>query len=221
MYGRHRARAEELRERHPHAAEVLTLYLALAEVWEAGGGLPGVVRATVAHGPAPLARAVLATDPPPAVRDYLARAARRGPPGTVLEGASARCPGCGGLPQLSFRTASEDPLVSGRRMLQCADCSAGWGFSAGGCPSCEDPRRVVYGEARRGPRVGRHAPDETTLFPHVRVEGCENCRRYLIDIDLGRDPRAVPEVDELAALPLGLYAAERGLTKITPNLMGF
>jgi hypothetical protein len=31
----------------------------------------------------------------------------------------------------------------------------------------------------------------------------------------------VPEVDELAALPLDLYAAGCGLSKITPNLMGF
>jgi hypothetical protein len=27
-------------------------------------------------------------------------------------------------------------------------------------------------------------------------------------------------VDELAALPLDLYAADQGLVKITPNLMG-
>jgi FdhE protein len=59
------------------------------------------------------------------------------------------------------------------------------------------------------------------MFPHLRIEGCESCKRYLIDIDLGRDARAVPEVDELAALPLDLYASERGLTKITANLMGF
>jgi hypothetical protein len=31
----------------------------------------------------------------------------------------------------------------------------------------------------------------------------------------------VAEVDELIALPLDLFAAEHGLTKITPNLMGF
>ena len=36
-----------------------------------------------------------------------------------------------------------------------------------------------------------------------------------------RDPRAVPEVDELVALPLDLHAADQGLTKVTPNLMGF
>jgi FdhE protein len=57
--------------------------------------------------------------------------------------------------------------------------------------------------------------------PHLRIEGCESCKRYLIDVDLGRDARATPEVDELAALPLDLFAAERGLTKVTPNLMGF
>ena len=38
---------------------------------------------------------------------------------------------------------------------------------------------------------------------------------------MGRDARSVPEVDEMVALPLDLYAAERGLCKITPNLMGF
>jgi len=28
-------------------------------------------------------------------------------------------------------------------------------------------------------------------------------------------------VDELVAMPLDLYAADQGLSKITPNLMGF
>jgi hypothetical protein len=59
------------------------------------------------------------------------------------------------------------------------------------------------------------------VFPHLRVEACASCQRYLLDVDLGRDARAVPEVDELAALPLDLYAAEHGLVKVTPNLMGF
>ena len=59
------------------------------------------------------------------------------------------------------------------------------------------------------------------LFPHLRIDACAACQRYLIDVDLGRDARAVPEVDELAAIPLALYAADQGLTKITPNLMGF
>jgi FdhE protein len=67
---------------------------------------------------------------------------------------------------------------------------------------------------------GTPAPADAT-FPHVRIEACASCQRYLIDVDLGLDPGSVPEVDELAALPLDLYAAERGLSKITPNVMGF
>ena len=72
----------------------------------------------------------------------------------------------------------------------------------------------------RGDPAALARPDGP-MFPHVRIEGCHSCRRYLIDVDVGRDARAVPEVDELAALPLDLHAAELGLTKITPNLMGF
>jgi formate dehydrogenase maturation protein FdhE len=40
-------------------------------------------------------------------------------------------------------------------------------------------------------------------------------------IDLTRDRRAVPVVDEIAAIPLDFFAKERGLQKIVPNLMGF
>jgi formate dehydrogenase maturation protein FdhE len=38
---------------------------------------------------------------------------------------------------------------------------------------------------------------------------------------LGRDRRAVAQVDEIAAIPLDLYAKERGLRKVVPNIMGF
>jgi FdhE protein len=68
--------------------------------------------------------------------------------------------------------------------------------------------------------AGPTAADAPT-FPHLRIDACASCEQYLLDVDLSRDARAVPEVDELAALPLDLYAAERGLSKITPNLMGF
>jgi formate dehydrogenase maturation protein FdhE len=140
---------------------------------------------------------------------------------------AGRCPSCGGRPQLSYRSDAGDRLVSGRRRLLCAQCGKSWSFSSTTCAFCGEiagTKRTVYSEQRARPEVGRGdgAGDVAgAMFPHLRVEGCANCERYLIDIDLGRDPRAVPEVDELAALPLDLYAAERGLTKITPNLMGF
>ncbi|MGI5282384.1 formate dehydrogenase accessory protein FdhE [Nonomuraea polychroma] len=307
MFARDRARAGELRERYPHAAEVFGLYLALVEAWESVGDrvpsdgavewahvhvLPRVIEATAAHGPPLLAAAVriavgnglLAPDaragPPAAangplgtaassggsplgtardsaggllaawlageelapVERYLARATMRVVPlatPPVREAAGAgpvqgdprpepgRCPACGGAPQLSYRTAGDDPLVSGRRMLHCARCAHEWSFSATTCPQCgETGKRTVHAEAaeeppRQEPRVGRGSAADDALFPHLRAESCETCRGYLIDVDLGRDPRAVPHVDELAAIPIDLHMADHGYIKITPNLMGF
>jgi hypothetical protein len=270
-----RRRAEALRARHPFAAEVLTLYVALLDVWEeawdaareerpepgalpgwaAGRVLPRVVEATATAGPEPLAGAArglleegagseplaawLAGDELAPVERYLARATLRGPLQALDAGAACardpsprdgrHCPRCGGLPQLSFRAHSHDGLVSEHRHLACARCGAGWSYSGGACASCGETkgaRRTIYAERREWLVVGRGdtaAPAQAggPMFPHVRIEGCQSCRRYLIDVDMGRDARAVPEVDELAALPLDLHAAELGLSKITPNLMGF
>jgi FdhE protein len=264
-----RRRAESLRARHAYATEVLTLYLALLDVWEESWAaarteqpeslpdwaarrvLPRVVAATAAHGPKPLAdtltragraeagaaedllAAWLAGAELVPVERYLARTSLRGPLKTVDADVACagdrsprggrRCPRCGGPPQLSFRTDSGDQLVSGRRRLLCARCGESWGFTANTCASCGETagaRRTVYSEQREGPEVGRGNGGDAT-FPHLRVEACASCSRYLIDVDLGRDPRAVPEVDELTALPLDLYAAEHGFSKITPNVMGF
>jgi FdhE protein len=184
----------------------------------------------------------------PPVERYLARAALwaplvalRAPAGAEAGAAAAaagaacaddpsprggpRCPCCGGPPQLSFRSDAADPLVSGRRHLACARCGQHWSFSSSACPSCGETtgsKRTVYAERRDAPVVGRDEEGaQAATFPHLRIDACASCQRYLIDVDLGRDPRAVPEVDELAALPLDLYATEHGLSKITPNLMGF
>jgi hypothetical protein len=264
-----RRRAETLRERHDFAAEPLTLYLGLIDVWEesweaaradppvelaswaAERVLPQVVAVTSRSGPAGLRDAVneafsapneafiallaawLAGEELVPVERYLTRATLCGPLATVDAGAACaadpaprgdrRCPRCGGPPQLSIRSDTGDSLVSGYRKLQCARCATSWSFSGSTCAYCgetEGARRTVYAERREGPRVGRGENGHAT-FPHIRVEACAGCRRYLIDIDLGRDPRAVPEVDELTALPLDLHAAEQGFSKITPNLMGW
>ena len=265
-----RRRAEALRERHGFAAEVLTLYLALVDVWErarvdasapdelagwaAAQVLPDVLDATARAGPKPLVDALgpnpagdldaatsmltawLAGEELVPVERYLARASLRGPLTALDAGAACaadpsprggrRCPRCGGAPQYSSHADAGDHLVTGQRRLHCARCGHGWGYTGNACAYCgeaEGGRRTIHGERRDGPRVGRGEPAATAgvMFPHLRLESCASCRRYLIDVDLGRDPLAVPEVDELAALPLDLYAAERGLTKITPNLMGF
>ena len=91
----HRRRAEVLRERHPFAAEVLTVYLALLDVWEDGWDVaredrpeprhlvrwsaermaPRVVKATEAVGPEPLGAAAGQAVPAVGVR---------GPPAGLL-----------------------------------------------------------------------------------------------------------------------------------------
>jgi FdhE protein len=56
--------------------------------------------------------------------------------------------------------------------------------------------------------------------PHLRVDACRSCRSYLVHVDLRRDREAVPEVDELAAVPLDLHVQDQGLRKIIPNVFG-
>jgi hypothetical protein len=137
-----------------------------------------------------------------------------------------RCPCCGGLAQLSWLAAAGESLASGPRNLLCARCATSWSCSRSVCPACGETKKrrlSIYAERWDGPVPGNAKLDreERPVFPHLRIAGCSTCRRYLIEVDMARDARAVPEVDELAALPLDLYAADQGLTKLTPNLMGF
>jgi FdhE protein len=144
--------------------------------------------------------------------------------------AGVGCPCCGGRPQLSYLASSGESLVSGRRSLLCARCGSSWSCSRSTCPACgesDEGRLVVHAEAWDGPVSGNGNGKGDgdgagePVFPQLRIAGCASCHRYLIEIDMQRDARAVPEVDELAAVPLDLYAADQGLTKVTPNLMGF
>jgi formate dehydrogenase maturation protein FdhE len=192
-----------------------------------------VADATVAAGPPSLAAAVtdrlreadpagfvsrwVAGESQEPVEQYLARAAA----GPVLEalgpvaGAACRpstsdirCPRCGGLPQVSYFPESGEALVSSPRMLLCGRCGESWVYQRMTCAGCGEQagaRLPIFADADR--------------LPHVRADACETCRCYLITVDLRRDPEAVPVVDELVALPLDLYAQERGFAKITPNVM--
>ena len=147
------------------------------------------------------------------------------------------CPSCGGPPQLSYFAVANEDLAAGGRFLVCARCHASWGYARMTCPGCgEDSssRLPIFSEegttsGERGSLVrglqgqlGENIrPENEALFPHVRIEACESCHRYLLNIDLASDPAGVPLVDEMAALPLDIYAKEKGLSKITPNLLGF
>ena len=147
------------------------------------------------------------------------------------------CPFCGGAPQLSYFAVAGEDLAAGGRFLSCARCHASWGYprmTCAGCGESSTSRLPIFseegttsgerGSVVRGLPVGPNGSNGSApkaIFPHVRIEACETCRRYLLNVDLAADPAAVPVVDELDALPLDLYARERGFSKITPNLMGF
>jgi hypothetical protein len=184
----------------------------------------------------------IAGESQPAVDEYLARASL----GPVLEALgpeagsacagprdARHCPECGGPPQLSYFASGPEDLATGRRYLVCARCHAGWGYPRMTCAGCGEEsssKLPIFSEegtasGERGSVVrglsGAMAAPPTAVFPHMRIEACETCRRYLLNVDLACDPQAVAVVDELAAVPLDLYARERGFTKITTNLMGF
>jgi formate dehydrogenase maturation protein FdhE len=176
------------------------------------------------------------------VERYLARAALT----PVLEAAGPdlrsvctgprdgfHCPDCGGPPQVSFFERSPDDLATGPRYLLCARCGRTWGYARMRCAACgvdAGAKLNIFSEhgttsGERGSVVrglaGPNAARSDAVFPHMRVEACESCRRYLLSVDLATDFLAVPTVDEMAAIPLDLFARERGYAKITPNLVGF
>jgi formate dehydrogenase maturation protein FdhE len=128
-----------------------------------------------------------------------------------LQPSQARfCPACGGAPQVSVFVDSGEALVTGQRRLICARCANEWVYPRMTCVACgetEGSRLVVLADAEQ--------------LPHLRVDACERCKRYIVSVDARLEGRAVPLVDEIAALPLDMAAVERGFTKVTPNLMGF
>ncbi len=194
--------------------------------------------------PAEIIRGWLAGEEQSPVDRYLARAST----GPVLEalgqaaGAACagprdrrHCPTCGGPPQVSYSAPSAEALVTAPRYLVCARCSTGWPYLRMTCAACgegESSHLTIYAEegtaeAQATGHVVRglgQAPQEGTgegpRFPHMRIEACTTCSKYLLSVDLTRDPRAVPVVDDLAAVPLDLFAADRGFAKVMPNLMG-
>jgi formate dehydrogenase maturation protein FdhE len=201
-----------------YAAERVMREVAEATINAGPSALADAVQDRLRDGsPAELVSRWLAGERQDAVDEYLARAASApvlealGPAAAQAcpgERAPRTCPRCGGLPQLSYLTDAGETLVSGPRMLACCRCGESWAYQRMTCAAC-------------GAETTGKLPifADTERFPHLRADGCETCKRYLITIDLRKEPEAVPVVDELVALPLDLYVKERGFTKIVPNLM--
>jgi formate dehydrogenase maturation protein FdhE len=115
------------------------------------------------------------------------------------------CPYCGSPPLVGVLRQEGD---GAKRSLLCSFCRIEWDYLRIACPACEESREqklCVY---------------TTPAFECVRVEACDTCRAYIETVDLTRNGLAVPEVDELAAIPLALWADERGYKKVARNIIG-
>jgi hypothetical protein len=124
---------------------------------------------------------------------------------TIVDGAPSTCPLCGGKPFVGVLRSEGD---GAKKSLICMLCAHEWGFRRVYCPAC--------GEEREPQMAFYSAPE----IAHVRVDVCDTCHTYLKSIDLTKTGLAVPVVDELATIPLDLWAREHGYEKLQINLLG-
>lgn len=115
------------------------------------------------------------------------------------------CPICGARPLLSVLRPEGD---GGKRFLLCSFCCREWEFRRILCPTCGEES-----EAKLPVYVAEQ-------LPHIRVEACDTCKFFLTGVDLTKDGHAIPIVDDLAAIPLTLWAHEHGYSRLQPNLLG-
>ncbi len=119
--------------------------------------------------------------------------------------AYALCPFCHRKPGFGVLRQMGD---GGARSMVCSFCLAEWEFRRIVCPGCaeENEKKLAVFSA--------------TEFDYIRVECCDVCKTYIKTVDLTKDGRAEPLVDELASAPLDLWAREHGYAKLQNNLLG-
>jgi formate dehydrogenase accessory protein FdhE len=117
----------------------------------------------------------------------------------------ALCPFCNRKPALGVLRQMGD---GGARSMICSFCLAEWEFRRIVCPGCgeeSDKSLAVF---------------TASDFDYIRVECCDVCKTYIKTVDLTKNGRAEPLVDELASAPLDLWAREHGYAKLQNNLFG-
>jgi formate dehydrogenase accessory protein FdhE len=152
-------------------------------------------------------------EPPSSPRQFLALAFLqpyaelvRSRAGLQLDGYTrSLCPFCDRRPAFGVLRQQGD---GARRNLLCGFCLCEWEFRRIVCPACgeEDQTKLpIYTAAQ---------------FSHMRVECCDACHTYIKSTDLTKNGLADPLVDELASVPLDLWAQEHDYGKLCPNLLG-
>jgi FdhE protein len=125
--------------------------------------------------------------------------------GFAEKAASAVCPFCSRKPVVGVLRPEGD---GAKRSLICSMCATEWPFGRILCPACGEES------------VEKLAIYTADQFGHVRVEACDTCGCYIKTIDLTKNGRAVPIVDELATIPLNLWAREHRYVKVQANILG-
>ena len=115
------------------------------------------------------------------------------------------CPFCGSKPQLAVLRPEGD---GAKRFLMCSLCGTEWFFRRVLCPNCAEANKE---------KLPIYTAQE---FDYVRLDACDTCRTYIKSIDLSKNGKAVPVVDELATVSLNLWAEENNYQKFQPNLFG-
>lgn len=123
----------------------------------------------------------------------------------IVDGTPSTCPLCGGKPIVGVLRSEGD---GAKKSLVCMLCAHEWAFRRIYCPACGEERE---------PQMAYYSAPE---IAHVRVDVCDTCHTYLKSIDLTKTGRAVAVVDELASIPLDLWACEHGYEKLQTNLLG-
>jgi len=114
------------------------------------------------------------------------------------------CPFCKRKPGMGvLRPLGE----GGQRLLMCSFCLAEWDYRRILCPGCgeEDPAKLPVYSAEE--------------LRHVRVEACDSCKCYIKTVDFTRSALGEPVVDEIASVPLDLWAQQHGYSKLQVNLL--
>jgi len=122
-----------------------------------------------------------------------------------LDGTPSLCPLCGGKPVVGVLRGEGN---GAKKSLICMLCAHEWNFRRIYCPACGEERE---------PQMAFYSASE---IAHVRVDVCDTCHTYLKTVDLTKTGLALPVVDELATIPLDLWANEHGYHKLQINLLG-
>jgi formate dehydrogenase accessory protein FdhE len=123
----------------------------------------------------------------------------------IVNGTPSTCPLCGSKPIVGVLRSEGD---GAKKSLICMLCAHEWNFRRIYCPACGEERE---------PQMAFYSATE---IAYVRADVCDSCHHYIKTVDLTKDGRAVPVVDELATIPLNLWATEHGYLKLQNNFLG-